>query len=152
MVRRRVRVLAAGTFDFLHPGHAAFLNAARRLGDELIVVVARDARATKIKGRRPVFTQAERTQLIAQLKPVTRAVPGGAGDVLAVVCRLRPDVVALGPDQWIDDEWLAQQLRSHGLNPKIVRIRAYKKSRYSSGRIARLVARRDSRNKRQHHP
>jgi len=37
-----VRVMATGVFDLLHPGHLYFLTEARKHGDELIVVVARD--------------------------------------------------------------------------------------------------------------
>ena len=41
--------MATGVFDLLHPGHIYFLTEARRLGDELVVVVARDSTARKFK-------------------------------------------------------------------------------------------------------
>src|SRR5207245_1761445 len=44
-----VRVMATGVFDLLHPGHVYFLREARKLGDELWVVVARDSTARKFK-------------------------------------------------------------------------------------------------------
>ena len=45
-----VTVMAFGTFDVLHPGHHFYLEQARKLGDNLVVVVARDANVKKLKG------------------------------------------------------------------------------------------------------
>ena len=47
------RVLCCGTFDYLHPGHESFLNQASRLGEELVVVVARDENVERLKDRKP---------------------------------------------------------------------------------------------------
>ncbi|HEY4500387.1 MAG TPA: adenylyltransferase/cytidyltransferase family protein, partial [Candidatus Paceibacterota bacterium] len=46
------RVMVFGTFDILHPGHLYFLRAAKKLGDYLIVSLARDVNVRKIKGRK----------------------------------------------------------------------------------------------------
>ncbi|EQD52190.1 glycerol-3-phosphate cytidyltransferase, partial [mine drainage metagenome] len=49
MAEMGVRVMATGVFDLLHPGHLYFLTEARKLGDELVVVVARDQTARRLK-------------------------------------------------------------------------------------------------------
>ena len=47
-------VLAGGVFDIIHPGHINTLNAAKKLGDVLVVVVATDKTAIKMKKRTPL--------------------------------------------------------------------------------------------------
>ena len=47
-------VLAGGVFDIIHPGHINTLNAAKKLGDVLVVVVATDKTAVKMKKRKPL--------------------------------------------------------------------------------------------------
>ena len=94
------RVLAAGTFDFLHPGHLAFLRQAARLGDELFVVVARDENVLRIKGRLPVHDEDQRLEQVAQLDFVGQALLGYPGaNLLQVVAEIAPDIIALGYDQ-----------------------------------------------------
>ena len=46
-------VMCAGTFDTIHPGHLYFLSEAKKYGDKLIVVVARDETSEKMKGKKP---------------------------------------------------------------------------------------------------
>ena len=47
-------VLAGGVFDIIHPGHINTLNAAKKLGDFLVVVIATDKTAVKMKKRKPL--------------------------------------------------------------------------------------------------
>ena len=50
-------ILAGGVFDIIHPGHIHTLNDAKELGDVLVVVVATDNTAVKMKKRRPLHSQ-----------------------------------------------------------------------------------------------
>ncbi|PIY90163.1 MAG: cytidyltransferase, partial [Nitrosopumilales archaeon CG_4_10_14_0_8_um_filter_34_8] len=50
-------VLAGGVFDIIHPGHIHTLNAAKILGDVLVVVVATDNTAVKMKKRQPLHSK-----------------------------------------------------------------------------------------------
>ena len=94
------RVLCCGTFDHLHPGHAAFLRQAAGLGGELVVVVARDENVTRIKGRGPAQDEETRRAAVADLKFVAEARLGNRGaDLLRAVTEVGPDVIALGYDQ-----------------------------------------------------
>ena len=65
------RIVVNGTFDILHSGHLALLNHARSLGDYLVVAIDSDRRVREIKGAdRPVNTQAERQELLSNLRTV----------------------------------------------------------------------------------
>ena len=65
------RIVVNGTFDVLHSGHLALLNHARSLGDYLVVAIDSDRRVRELKGTsRPVNTQAERQELLENLRAV----------------------------------------------------------------------------------
>jgi glycerol-3-phosphate cytidylyltransferase len=63
-------VITFGTFDVLHVGHLRILQRSRELGERLVVGVSSDALNFSKKGRYPVFDQAERCELIANLRCV----------------------------------------------------------------------------------
>jgi len=92
-------VLANGVFDLLHVGHARYLNAARALGDRLVVAVNGDASAAAHKGPgRPVMGVRDRTALIAALRAVDLVVAFDEPTVDALLAELRPAVHAKGTD------------------------------------------------------
>jgi len=96
----RRRVLCCGTFDLLHPGHESYLAQAAGLGEELIVVVARDENVKRLKGRRPSQGENVRRAAVEKLEVVTEARLGNSGEhFLRVVDEIDPDVIALGYDQ-----------------------------------------------------
>ena len=116
-----VRVLATGTFEILHPGHLTYLRCAKALGDELIVIVARD-KMIKHK-REPTIPEQQRLEMVQSLSIVDRAILGSERDIFEPLQELKPDVVALGYDQCFDAEDLLRQLRNRGLEAKVVRIK-----------------------------
>ena len=63
-------VITFGTFDVFHVGHLRVIQRAAALGDRLVVGVSADALNERKKGRAPVFSQAERLEIVAALKPV----------------------------------------------------------------------------------
>ena len=93
-----VRVMASGVFDLLHSGHLHFLEEARKLGDELVVVVATD-KTVREKKHEPITTQEMRLKMVAALRPVDLAVLGKEDDMFEIVAELKPDIIALGFDQ-----------------------------------------------------
>ena len=129
-------VMAFGTFDFLHPGHQFYLKKARALGDRLVVVVARDRNVRIIKGKKPLNSERDRLQLVKQLRFVDEAV---LGDRIvrkwSVIKRFHPTAIALGYDQWASVPSLRKELDEKGLNPKIVRIKAFKPKKNNSIRM-----------------
>ena len=119
-----VRVMATGVFDILHLGHIYFLEEAKKLGDELIVVVATDKTAEQLK-HSPITSQDMRVKMVSALKPVDKAVPGYEGDRYKIVQEMKPDIIALGFDQKHDEEQIKSDLNEMGLDVKVVRLEPF---------------------------
>ena len=83
-----VRVMASGVFDLLHTGHLHYLQEAKKMGDELIVVIATDATVRQNK-HEPITPQNMRKELVAALKPVEQAVIGNDTDPLQIVEKIK---------------------------------------------------------------
>lgn len=116
-----VRVMATGVFDLLHPGHVFFLNEARKFGDELVVVVARDQTARRLK-REPYVPELTRREMVEALKPVDRAVLGSATDIYQTVVDIQPQIIVLGYDQHWDEAEVERECARRGVPAKVVRI------------------------------
>src|SRR5512136_464032 len=117
-----VRVMATGVFDIIHLGHLHYLEESKRLGDELVVVVATDTTVRKRK-HEPITPQAMRCELVAALKPVDRAVLGKeGGDIFEIVRELKPDIITVGYDQPFEPQQLVKELAKRGLKVKVVRL------------------------------
>lgn len=117
-----VRVMATGVFDIIHLGHLHYLEESKRLGDELVVVVATDE---TVRGRKhePITPQKMRCELVASLKPVDRALLGKeGGDMFEIVREIRPDIITIGYDQPFEPEQLEKELEKRGLKVKVVRL------------------------------
>src|SRR5438105_4808715 len=92
-------VLTNGTFDLLHIGHVRYLQAARELGDVLVVGVNSDASVRGYKGpNRPVVPQEERAEIVAALRCVDYAVIFDEPTAAQLVESLQPDIYAKGGD------------------------------------------------------
>ena len=128
-----------GTFDVLHPGHLNFLRQAKKLGDFLIVSVARDVNAKKFKGFYPVFSERERLEIIKSLKMVDKAVLGDSGYYLKHTLRENPDIIALGHDQHAYEKHLRRDVDQGKLKAKIVRLKPYKAKRFKSTIYKQLI-------------
>src|SRR3989344_7052951 len=92
-------VLVTGTFDILHPGHLNYLNQAKKLGDYLVVIIARDENVKKIKGRYPIHDEVDRKRSLEQFDPSLHVVLGDLDDPYTCLHKFKPDVIALGYDQ-----------------------------------------------------
>ena len=131
--------MATGVFDLLHPGHLYFLREARKLGDELWVVVARDRTARRFK-HEPITPEDSRLQLVEALKPVDRAVLGHEGDIYDILDEIRPDVIAIGFDQVHDENRILEECRKRGLSTKVVRLPKFEGDLDGTRKIVRKVA------------
>ena len=105
----------------MHCGHLHFLQKARELGDELVVVVATDKRVKELK-HEPITPQEMRAELVGGLKPVDRAIVGREGDMFKVVEELKPDIIVLGYDQDHEPEQVRKALKDRGLDIQVVRL------------------------------
>ena len=135
-----IKVLATGTFEILHPGHLTYLKKAKELGDELIVIVARDS---NIKHKRkPIIPEKQRLEMVKALKMVDKAVLGSEMDIFAPLKDIKPDIIALGHDQHFDADALVRQLRLRGMMAEVVRIGEFNSGKLcSSGGIMEEVRR-----------
>ncbi|AAB89835.1 glycerol-3-phosphate cytidyltransferase (taqD) [Archaeoglobus fulgidus DSM 4304] len=113
--------MATGTFDIIHPGHITFLREAKKLGDELIVIVAREKNVRHKP--KPVVPEEQRRRVVEAIKYVDKAILGDEDDMFRPIMELKPDVIVLGHDQHFDEDWLKEELRKRNLNCEVVRIR-----------------------------
>ncbi len=133
-----VRVVATGTFDIIHPGHIRFLEEAKKLGDELIVIVAREKNVRHKP--KPIIPEEQRRRVVEALKPVDKAILGDEHDMFKPIMELKPDIIVLGYDQHFDEKKLEEELRKRGLNTKVVRIKVKEECEYcSSTRIIKRI-------------
>lgn len=115
-----VKVLATGTFDLLHPGHLVYLEEAKKLGDELIVIVARDV---NVKHKpKPVLPEKQRLKMVSSLSMVDEAILGSEKDIFEFLYEIKPDIIAIGYDQHFRVESLKKELESRQLKADVVRI------------------------------
>ena len=96
-------VFTNGVFDLLHPGHVRYLQAARRLGDTLIVGVNSDRSVRANKGpERPINPERERAEVLSALGCVDLAVVFDEDTPHALISRVQPDVLVKGADWGAD--------------------------------------------------
>jgi rfaE bifunctional protein nucleotidyltransferase chain/domain len=96
-------VFTNGVFDILHRGHAEYLNAARQLGDILIVGVNSDASVRKIKGPlRPIVPDHDRAFLLSQFAAVDGVALFDEETPFAIISLLLPDILVKGADYSLD--------------------------------------------------
>ncbi|MCD6325407.1 FAD synthase [Candidatus Bathyarchaeota archaeon] len=141
--RRRV-VLASGAFDLLHYGHVYYLTNAKKAGGEnakLVVIVAKDKTVEKLKGNRPIIPEDQRRALVESLKVVDEAILGYENmDLLKVIGKVKPDVIALGYDEEKMEKKLKRLIAERNLNIKVVRIgRFEEKGIVSSSKIKKKI-------------
>ncbi len=107
-------VFTNGCFDLLHVGHVRYLEAARAMGDVLIVGVNSDRSVSVIKGpKRPILPEAERAELLAGLTCVDATVVFDEPDPLALITALKPDVLVKGGD-WAVDQIIGREVVEAG--------------------------------------
>ena len=90
-------VQAHGTFDLLHLGHVRHLEAARALGDILVVTVTGDRFVNKGPGR-PVFAEALRAEMLAALGCIDLVGISHSPDAISAINTIRPDIYVKGKD------------------------------------------------------
>jgi D-beta-D-heptose 7-phosphate kinase/D-beta-D-heptose 1-phosphate adenosyltransferase len=92
-------VATGGCFDVLHAGHIASLEAARRLGDALVVLVNSDASVQRLKGaHRPVNPVADRCRVLRSLRCVDAVEVFDGNSPGELLDQLRPDIWVKGGD------------------------------------------------------
>ena len=117
-------VLAGGVFDIIHPGHIHTLNAAKDLGDVLVVAIATDKTSEKMKKRLPLHNQNQRKMLVDSLSVVDLSVVGHEGDIFKTVDLIRPQIIALGYDQVHQEKFITEGCRKINLDVTVARLQS----------------------------
>lgn len=121
-------VMATGTFDIIHSGHGFYLEEAKKLGGDdatLVVVIARDA-TVRAKKRVPVVCEEQRLEVVKMLKPVDNAYLGHTGDIFKIVEEIKPDIIAIGPDQHFNLDELRKELKKRQIPAEVIKVTNYK--------------------------
>ncbi|MAH21732.1 MAG: cytidyltransferase [Thaumarchaeota archaeon] len=117
-------VFTGGVFDIIHPGHIHTLTSSRRLGDVLVVSVARNSTVVKNKGHLPTHEESQRQELVRSVRCVDVAVLGSETSIFEIVKMTKPDVIALGYDQSHKEQYVVEQSRKRGIKVKVVRLKS----------------------------
>ena len=117
-------VLAGGVFDIIHPGHIHTLTAAKALGDVLVVAIATDKTAQKMKKIQPLHNQELRRELVSCLSMVDKAIVGHEDDIFETVRAIKPDIIVLGYDQVHQKQFIADGCKRINLDVEIVRLQS----------------------------
>lgn len=117
-------VLAGGVFDIIHPGHIHTLNAAKELGDVLVVVVATDNTAVKMKKRQPLHSQEQRQELVNSLAMVDLCLIGQEDNIFKTVNHVKPQIIALGYDQIHQEKFITEGCKKIELDAKVARLQS----------------------------
>jgi rfaE bifunctional protein nucleotidyltransferase chain/domain len=134
---RRI-VFANGCFDVLHVGHVRYLEAAKALGDLLIVAINSDAQARRLKGEgRPLISQDQRAEIVAALDAVDFVTIFDEPTVAELLLALKPDIHAKGTDYTVDTVPERDVVRSYGGR---VAIAGDPKDHSSSGMIEKVTS------------
>ena len=115
-------VLAGGVFDIFHPGHIHTLNDAKKLGDVLVVVVATDKTAVKMKKREPLHSAELRQELVSSLTMVDLCIIGDEDDIFKTVDLVKPQIIALGYDQTHQEKIITDGCKKINLDVTVARL------------------------------
>ncbi|MBU0660697.1 FAD synthase [Patescibacteria group bacterium] len=129
------KVMVFGTFDIVHFGHIHLFEKAKEYADELVIIVARDKNVEKIKGVAPLHSEEERKTFLSYIKLVDAVYLGSEEDPYAIIQQIKPDVIALGYDQRVFVDQLADAITDMGLEIQIVRIPEFVTDRFKTSKI-----------------
>ncbi len=125
-------VMAFGTFDNIHAGHENYLQQAKKLGNYLMVIIARDETVKKVKGHTPTMNERERVKAMKALGIADKVILGYKDDKHKVLKKFRPNVIALGYDQFVFTQRLEKTLIDLKLDATIHRLDPYFPQVYKS--------------------
>lgn len=130
------KAMVFGTFDILHEGHKDFFRQAKKRGDLLIVVVARDKNVLKVKGRLPQNDENDRLKKISETKLADIVVLGDLEDKYKAIKKYKPEVICIGYDQKYSREELKEKLIEFGLDKtRLVKLNPFYPEIYKSSKL-----------------
>lgn len=137
-VKKKI-VITFGTFDYFHEGHEHYLKEAKKFGEYLIVVVSRDKTVRQIKGQLPMYNERKRASIVRDFNIADKVILGSTGDKHQVLKKYRPNIIALGYDQFIFTQKLKKTLIDLKLDANIERIDAFYPQVFKSSLLKKSV-------------
>lgn len=126
-----------GTFDLLHPGHLDFFRQARKYGDYVIAVVARDENVELLKGKKPQQDEQIRLQNVLDVPIIDHARLGHVDHPPHhVILEERPDVLCFGYDQVSFITWVEEELKKNNYPIKTVRLKPFNENEFKSSKMS----------------
>ncbi len=110
------KILIFGVFDGIHEGHLSFINNAKKVGDHLVAIVARDSIVQELKGELPQYNEVERIEALLKIPEIDRVLLGDPGlSTYNILKEVNPDIVFLGYDQNFLYEDLKKKIKNGDL-------------------------------------
>ena len=131
------KVIVFGTFDILHAGHLDFFRQAKKYGDYLVVVVARDKTIKKLKKRPPMFKEKQRLAEIRKVELADEVILGHLNKYYQAIINQKPKTICLGYDQ----VYFIKGLNKLFPEINIVKLKPYKPNIYKSSKFRKLIVR-----------
>ena len=128
-------VMVFGTFDYLHAGHENLFRQALEHGDEIIAVIARDKTVNNIKGFLPDHNEKERLLALVDTGWANKVILGEKKDKEKPIKIYRPDIIALGYDQFVFTYNLEKLIIDLKLDTQVIRLKPYRPDMYKSSLI-----------------
>lgn len=128
-----------GTFDLLHSGHEALFRQARKLGEDVTVILARDNTIIKFKKHSPLYNERARKRALKESGWVNHVFLGSLHDKYNAIKKIKPDIICLGYDQKYFVGELEEKIKSFKLKIRIVRLKSFKPNIYKSTILIRYV-------------
>ena len=130
-------VMIFGTFDRIHPGHLDFFRQARKHGDYMIAVIARDENVELLKGQKPRNNEQQRLENISKIPLIDHARLGHIDHPPHhVILEERPSVLCLGYDQVSFIKWVEEELKKNQYPVKIIRLKPYNEEEFKSSKMS----------------
>ena len=130
-------VLIFGVFDGIHGGHLSFINDAKKQGNHLVAIVARDKVVEGLKGKLPKYNEVDRINFVLKVPEIDLVLLGdGEIGTYKVLKEVNPDVIFLGYDQQALESNLKKMIKNKNLPEiKIIKGIAYKPEIFHSSII-----------------
>ncbi|MCU0680161.1 MAG: adenylyltransferase/cytidyltransferase family protein [Planctomycetes bacterium] len=140
MNRVNKKVMVFGTFDIFHEGHRNFLKQAKKFGDFLYVLIARDQTVLEVKKTPPLNLESQRLLAIKDSGLADKVILGNLRDKYRAIKKYQPDIICLGYDQNSFNNCLKEKLLELNLGTtKIIRLKPFKPNIYKTSKLKKLL-------------
>ena len=139
MKKKIKKVMVFGTFDIFHKGHENFLKQARKCGEYLIAVVARDRTVLIVKKQKTLNSERKRISILRDSELADEIVLGSLGDKYGIIKKYQPEVICLGYDQKAFVGDLRKKLKEFKLDKtRVIRLKSYYPKKYKTSLLKKV--------------